>query len=389
MTRAGTAAPRASTATRRSSTLYTYLDGELTVGAAGDIAAHLDRCGYCGDAAHFEAELRAVIADCARARVPEPLLERIRAVLAAEATAPDATAAPRAVQLPCTGHRGVDLAVSGGPDSSRARPPRAPRRAAARTLHHVDHGLGPRRGRGRSSSRRSPSGSRWASYAHAADGRRGPQPRGSGPRRAPRRAATAACSPATRWTTRPRPCCSTCCAARGIDGLAAMSPATKPLLALRRASSATCVVDAGVATFVWTRRNFDLSLRRNLLRARVLPELTPCARRDLVPVLARQATTARDDARRTSTTSRGRSCPTRPTSPRSEARPASCAAVDSAISRGAPTTPRTRRAPTRSTGWKRSSWARPWRPSSPADGGSVGAAGAFASRITEPVRSRG
>ncbi|HEV3212156.1 MAG TPA: zf-HC2 domain-containing protein [Acidimicrobiales bacterium] len=67
------------------STLYTYLDGELTVEVRATIAAHLDRCRYCDDAAHFEAELRVVIADCARARVPAPLLERIRAVLAEEA----------------------------------------------------------------------------------------------------------------------------------------------------------------------------------------------------------------------------------------------------------------------------------------------------------------
>ena len=66
-------------------TLYSYLDGELTSERRANIVSHLDRCGYCGDAAHFEAELRAVIADCARARVPAPLLERIRRDLAAEA----------------------------------------------------------------------------------------------------------------------------------------------------------------------------------------------------------------------------------------------------------------------------------------------------------------
>jgi mycothiol system anti-sigma-R factor len=66
-------------------TLYTYLDGELTNERRATISAHLDLCGYCGDAAHFEAELRVVIADCARAHVPEPLLERIRSVLANEA----------------------------------------------------------------------------------------------------------------------------------------------------------------------------------------------------------------------------------------------------------------------------------------------------------------
>jgi mycothiol system anti-sigma-R factor len=68
------------------STLYTYLDGELTVERRATIRAHLDRCAYCGDAAHFEAELRVVIADCARAHVPTELLERIRAILAQEAS---------------------------------------------------------------------------------------------------------------------------------------------------------------------------------------------------------------------------------------------------------------------------------------------------------------
>ena len=66
-------------------TLYTYLDGELTPDRRRVITAHLDACGWCGDAAHFEAELRAVVADCAKARVPEPLLDKIRTVLATEA----------------------------------------------------------------------------------------------------------------------------------------------------------------------------------------------------------------------------------------------------------------------------------------------------------------
>ena len=66
-------------------TLYSYLDGELTRERRTAIATHLDRCGYCGDAAHFETELRVVIADCAKAHVPEPLLERIRSKLADEA----------------------------------------------------------------------------------------------------------------------------------------------------------------------------------------------------------------------------------------------------------------------------------------------------------------
>jgi mycothiol system anti-sigma-R factor len=66
-------------------TLYTYLDGELTDEKRRAITAHLDKCSYCGDAAHFEAELRAIVADCAKARVPESLLTRIRDKLADEA----------------------------------------------------------------------------------------------------------------------------------------------------------------------------------------------------------------------------------------------------------------------------------------------------------------
>jgi anti-sigma factor (TIGR02949 family) len=65
--------------------LYSFLDGELTHERRVAISVHLDRCGYCGDAAHFEGELRSVIQDCAKARVPESLLERIRSKLADEA----------------------------------------------------------------------------------------------------------------------------------------------------------------------------------------------------------------------------------------------------------------------------------------------------------------
>jgi tRNA(Ile)-lysidine synthase len=81
----------------------------------------------------------------------------------------------------------------------------------------------------------------------------------------------------------------------GLDGLAGMSPATKPLLDLRRHEVHELVDDAGIET-VLDGSNYDLSLRRNLLRARVLPELNRVAMRDLVPVLARQASMARDTA---------------------------------------------------------------------------------------------
>jgi tRNA(Ile)-lysidine synthase len=79
----------------------------------------------------------------------------------------------------------------------------------------------------------------------------------------------------------------------GVDGLAAMRPSTKPLLALRRVEVRALVAAEGIEVMI-DPTNYDLSLRRNLVRTRVLPELNRVAGRDLVPVLARQATHAAD-----------------------------------------------------------------------------------------------
>jgi len=57
--------------------LYDYLDGELTEERRRKIVAHLDRCGFCADAAGFESELRLIIANRCRDRVPESLMSRI------------------------------------------------------------------------------------------------------------------------------------------------------------------------------------------------------------------------------------------------------------------------------------------------------------------------
>jgi tRNA(Ile)-lysidine synthase len=81
----------------------------------------------------------------------------------------------------------------------------------------------------------------------------------------------------------------------GVDGLGAMSPATKPMLALRRAEVRALVAASGVPVVV-DSSNFDLTHRRNLIRARVLPELSGVARRDVVPLLARLASIAREDS---------------------------------------------------------------------------------------------
>lgn len=57
--------------------LYAYLDGELTEERRALIAAHLDGCGPCGRASHFEAELRVVIQDRCQERVPAELVARV------------------------------------------------------------------------------------------------------------------------------------------------------------------------------------------------------------------------------------------------------------------------------------------------------------------------
>ncbi len=61
--------------------LYHYLDGELTEERREEIRVHLDWCGPCGGAAEFEAELRRVIANRCKDRVPQSLIDRIAAAI--------------------------------------------------------------------------------------------------------------------------------------------------------------------------------------------------------------------------------------------------------------------------------------------------------------------
>ena len=61
--------------------LYHFLDGELTDQRRGEIQRHLDECPPCLEAFDFEAELRQVVANRCRERVPDGLRERIAAVI--------------------------------------------------------------------------------------------------------------------------------------------------------------------------------------------------------------------------------------------------------------------------------------------------------------------
>ena len=57
--------------------LYLYLDGELTSDRREAIAAHLDECSPCLGAYDFEADLRVVVSQRCRDRVPEELRLRV------------------------------------------------------------------------------------------------------------------------------------------------------------------------------------------------------------------------------------------------------------------------------------------------------------------------
>ena len=61
--------------------LYHYLDGELTESRREEIRVHLDWCGPCSGAAEFEAELRKVIANKCKDRVPQSLIERVASAI--------------------------------------------------------------------------------------------------------------------------------------------------------------------------------------------------------------------------------------------------------------------------------------------------------------------
>jgi mycothiol system anti-sigma-R factor len=69
--------------------LYTYLDGELTEERRTEIRIHLDYCGPCGGAAEFEAELRKVIANRCKDRVPDGLIRRVADAIEAESRQDD------------------------------------------------------------------------------------------------------------------------------------------------------------------------------------------------------------------------------------------------------------------------------------------------------------
>jgi tRNA(Ile)-lysidine synthase len=81
----------------------------------------------------------------------------------------------------------------------------------------------------------------------------------------------------------------------GTRGLAGMQPtAQRPLLQIRRSETEALCAELGIAVFN-DPSNDDERFQRNRIRHEVLPLMESLAKRDLVPVLTRQAGLLRDD----------------------------------------------------------------------------------------------
>ncbi len=81
----------------------------------------------------------------------------------------------------------------------------------------------------------------------------------------------------------------------GLDGLAGMRSDRHPLLGLRRSETHELCRRLGLTTVI-DESNDDIAHLRNNVRHHLLPALGEASRRDLVPVLARQAALLRDEA---------------------------------------------------------------------------------------------
>lgn len=64
--------------------VHDLLDGELTPERCRQLGEQLDGCWHCLEVFDFEAELKMAVAETCREQVPDDLMRRIRATLAAE-----------------------------------------------------------------------------------------------------------------------------------------------------------------------------------------------------------------------------------------------------------------------------------------------------------------
>lgn len=181
----------------------------------------------------------------------------------------------------------VNLAVSGGPDSV-GMTLLAVEAGLIAHLHHVDHHVRPRSGQDAELVRRLAADLSLACTVHdvVLDGEGNFESRARAARRGvlPPDALTGHTMDDLAETQLLN-------LMRGA-GLAGLSPMvgdpTKPLLRVRR-SELRAYVEASGRPFAHDESNDDLALKRNAVRAQLVPVLNDLAERDVVPILARQA----------------------------------------------------------------------------------------------------
>ena len=180
----------------------------------------------------------------------------------------------------------VDCAVSGGPDSL-ALLVLASEAGCPVTAWHVDHGLRP--GSAAEADVVSQAAARWGAAFEAVAAHCEPGPNQEARARAARyRALPHGVLTGHTADDQAETVLLNLMRGAGLDGLAGIDPARRPLLALRRRETQALCQSLGLEP-VQDPSNLDPAHRRNRIRHELLPLLCDIAERDVAPVIARGA----------------------------------------------------------------------------------------------------
>ena len=180
----------------------------------------------------------------------------------------------------------VDCAVSGGPDSL-ALLVLASEAGCRVTAWHVDHGLRP--GSAAEADVVAQAASRWGAAFEARTASCEPGPNLEARARALRYGVLPA-GVLTGHTAddQAETVLLNLIRGAGLDGLAGIDPARRPMLGLRRSETRDLCAESGLEP-VQDPSNLDPAHRRNRVRHELLPLLCDVAERDVVPIIARSA----------------------------------------------------------------------------------------------------